>query len=289
MSGMFTAPEGDRMEPKKFFDHLVIVRSKNSEMVKTQQYGIREGCRVDVVVLTQANTDGTPGVLFTDALWFGKLGYSCKRKRGQMVLARIGRGQVAPGRDPNDPPATLVDATGNPNDVAAAEAWMAAHPEVVKLFSQDLPAQPDLDQQKAALEAQGQPPAQHPAQIPQMPGYGYPPAAPQMPAMQPAAMPVYPAAPAGYPVMQQAPVAQMPGYPAAPAVPQMPGYPAPAPQAQMMPQLPMAQPAMPQAPAAPLPVAQAAPLDPSVMGQLSPEALAQLQAAQGAQALAAQV
>jgi hypothetical protein len=124
---MFTAPaSSDFIGPKELLGHLLIVRPiEHVEGVKTQ-YGLKDGIRVDIAVLTARDNTGQP-LVYEGVTWLSsKLIASLKKTLGQLVLGRMSQGAAKPGQEPAW---ELVDAMTDPQAVAAATAFIAAHPE----------------------------------------------------------------------------------------------------------------------------------------------------------------
>lgn len=124
---MFTAPaSAEFIGPKDLLGHLLIVHPiEHVEGVKTQ-YGLKDGIRVDIAVLTARDNTGQP-LVYEGVTWLSaKLIASLKKTIGQLVLARMSQGAAKPGQEPAW---ELVDAMTDPAAVAAATAYMSAHPE----------------------------------------------------------------------------------------------------------------------------------------------------------------
>lgn len=260
MTSPFKAPApSETLPPATIVGHLMIIRPLSHEHGISTVHGVKDAIRADVCVLTQQSpTTGAWGVAYEEILWFsGKLIGALKSRLGDVVLARMAQGAGKPGMQP---PYELHDATGDAQAVAAAQAWLDAHPG---FMSKPLPpAAP-------APAPQPQAPAQQPYQQ-QVPAYPQQPAGPvPLPGMTPA-YPTTPQAPIPLPGMAPAALPQpapVPAYPAAQPAP----IPAPLPAAPA--------PMVPQQYAAPAPqMSPVGPIDPAVLGQLTDEARRQLAA-----------
>jgi hypothetical protein len=242
---MFNAPnDGELVKPKDIVGHLLICRALGTVQGINVNGTLKDGIRLDLVILTTPGADGQPGKTFRDITWINsKLIGSLKNSIGTMVLARMGIGQAKPGQSV---PFVLDDATQDAQAVAAAEDFMRRHPE----FNEATPVS-----QAPAPVAQSAP-AAYPAPAPggyPMPGMALP--GPQPVQGYPVAQPAQQYAP-GFAPQQPFPVAQPVPVQQSLPVAQPAAYPAPAPVAPISVMAP-AQPAP--APAAVAPVAQPVP------------------------------
>lgn len=123
---MFNAP-GEGIRPADLVGHLLICRPlqhvQNHVAINGQD---KDAVVLDLVVLTMAGPDGT-ALALNGVSWINtKLIGSLKTQIGRLVLGRMVQGQAKPGQNA---PFELQDATNDPAAVAAAEAWVNAHPE----------------------------------------------------------------------------------------------------------------------------------------------------------------
>ena len=102
--------------------HLLIITPTEYKTGIQTVHGLAEAVEVEVVDLDAKQTYGS-------VLWFNvALRNALKNKIGQKVLARIGQGAAKPGKSA---PWILVDATGDANAVALANAYLSAAPAPV--------------------------------------------------------------------------------------------------------------------------------------------------------------
>lgn len=257
---MFNAPtDGELVKPKDILGHLLICRALGTVQGINVNGTMKDGIRLDLVILTTPGADGQAGKVFRDITWINsKLIGSLKNSIGTMVLARMGVGQAKPGQSV---PFVLDDATQDPAAVGAAEDFMRRHPE----FSEptpisQAPAQPVPVAQPAPVAY----PAAQPAPVAYPATYGQPMAQP-VPVQQPAQFGQQwaPGQPAAAPVQQPLPVAQPAAIPA----------PVPVAPLSVAPAQPVAQPVPAAAPASNV-------IHPGVWDQM-PEAQQQQMTAQG--------
>jgi len=117
-----TAGEGDRLDVKTVNGHVVLIYVKSYEAAVQTTRGERDAVRLNVA-------DLDTGEHYIDVLWFPKVIVgTLKRQVGSVVLAQVGQGVPKPGQNA---PWVLNDATSAPKAIAAAEAWLAAHPGVL--------------------------------------------------------------------------------------------------------------------------------------------------------------
>lgn len=186
------APAGDQLPAAEVLGHLLLIAPHEyrtgiiTKFTKAGQPG-EDAIVIDCAVLTQQDATGQVPV-FRDALWFNiGLRLTLKKQMGQLVLARMGQGE---GKQGQDPPFTLIDATQDAQAVAFAEAWLGQHPEF------------EADATRKAAAAAGAPAA--PMKAPQPPPAGVP--VPGVPANASAHMATAPAVPA-VPTVPAVPVA----------------------------------------------------------------------------------
>lgn len=99
--------------------HLLIITPTEYKTGIQTVHGLAEAVEVEIVDLDTKQTYGS-------VLWFNvALRNALKNKIGQKVLARIGQGAAKPGKSA---PWILVDATGDANAVALANAHLSAAP-----------------------------------------------------------------------------------------------------------------------------------------------------------------
>lgn len=107
------------LAPADVNNHLLLIKPTSLESEVPTSYGVSDAIRCDVA-------DLSTGELHENVLWFPKVLVSSLQTRiGQMVLAAMGQGQPKPGQSP---PWILIDASGDPNAVGAAQAWLAQNP-----------------------------------------------------------------------------------------------------------------------------------------------------------------
>jgi hypothetical protein len=115
---MFTAPTqggGDSVKVADLAGKLLIITPTEHKREITTVYGVTDAVEVDLVDLDGNETHS--GILFFNVA----LKNALKEKIGQKVLARIGQGTAKPGKSA---PWVLIDATGNPDDLAKANAFI---------------------------------------------------------------------------------------------------------------------------------------------------------------------
>lgn len=183
MSFSFNAPatagSDDRLAPADIVGQLLIIRPLEHVQGVTTTFGEKDGIKVDAVVLTQQNPDGTWGVVYRGALWFqGGLIGSLKTQIGTLVLARMGLGTGKPGQKP---PFQLEDATADGDAVQFASQWMSQHPDFVTELQAPAPrpaaapAAAPIPTPAAVPAAVPAPVAAAPATAPAAPAGGYDP------------------------------------------------------------------------------------------------------------------
>lgn len=118
----FAAPSNNTGESVKVADlagHLLIITPTEYKTGIQTVHGLAEAVEVEVIDLDTKQTHAS-------LLWFNvALRNALKNKIGQKVLARIGQGAAKPGKSA---PWILVDATGDANAVATANAYLASAP-----------------------------------------------------------------------------------------------------------------------------------------------------------------
>lgn len=125
------APEGDKLAPADIEGHLLAVIPTEYRTGIVTQYtkpgeDPSDAISVHCVVLTQQGEDGQPPV-YRDALWFNvSLKNTLRKQIGEVVLARMAKGQAKPGQSA---PFYLADATSDAGAVGFAEQWLDQHPE----------------------------------------------------------------------------------------------------------------------------------------------------------------
>ena len=115
---MFTAPTqggGDSVKVADLAGKLLIITPTEHKREITTVHGVTDAVEVDIVDLD--GNDNHSSVLFFNIA----LKNALKDKIGQRVLARIGQGAAKPGKSA---PWILIDATGNPDDLAKANAYI---------------------------------------------------------------------------------------------------------------------------------------------------------------------
>ena len=125
----FAAPDqANGPYPKDLMDHLLMVWAVDYIDDAPSQFSV-QGQKSDVIVVDLVDLSESSGTAYTSAWWRpGRLIGSLKRRLGSPdpVLAWMGKGVGKPGASA---PYVLIDATGDPQAVAAAEAWISANPE----------------------------------------------------------------------------------------------------------------------------------------------------------------
>lgn len=115
---MFTAPAtsgGADVKPADLEGHLLVIEVAEFVPSVTTSYGEADAIRATVHDITTQDT-------YEDVLWFPKvLVGSLKARVGERVLAVMGKGTAKPGQSA---PWVLTDATGEPELVAAATAYI---------------------------------------------------------------------------------------------------------------------------------------------------------------------
>lgn len=115
---MFTAPTqggGDSVKVADLAGKLLIITPTEHKREITTVHGVTDAVEVNIVDLD--GNDSHSGILFFNIA----LKNALKDKIGQKVLARIGQGSAKPGKSA---PWILIDATGNPDDLAKANAYI---------------------------------------------------------------------------------------------------------------------------------------------------------------------
>lgn len=213
------APAGDQLPAADVLGHLLLIAPHEyrtgiiTRFTKPGGAG-EDAIVIDCAVLTQQDAGGQVPV-YRDALWFNiGLRLTLKKQMGQFVLARMGQGE---GKQGQDPPFTLIDATKDEAAVAFAEGWLAQNSyfETDALRKAELAAGGNHMQQQpmkvappppAGIPVPGVPAnaSQHLATAPQVP------AVPAVPApVNGAPMSIDPAAIAALPPDQQAAILQL--------------------------------------------------------------------------------
>ena len=115
---MFTAPTqggGDSVKVADLAGRLLIITPIEHKREITTVHGVTDAVEVNIVDLDADQT-------YDNILFFNiALKNALKDKIGQKVLARIGQGSAKPGKSA---PWILIDATGNPDDLAKANAFI---------------------------------------------------------------------------------------------------------------------------------------------------------------------
>jgi hypothetical protein len=130
--GLFSPPAGggDIVKPEALQGHLLIVRPLDFKADFPTSFGATDAVSADVVDLSEAGADGHPKV-YKGAMFFNVMLVSgLKSEIGKMVLAVMTQGLAKPGQSA---PWQLQDATQDEASVAAATAYLAAHPEFQNL------------------------------------------------------------------------------------------------------------------------------------------------------------
>lgn len=121
----FAAPSNNTGESVKVADlagHLLIITPTEYKTGIQTVHGLAEAVEVEIIDLDTKQTHAS-------LLWFNvALRNALKNKIGQKVLARIGQGAAKPGKSA---PWILIDATGDANAVATANAYLTSAPAPV--------------------------------------------------------------------------------------------------------------------------------------------------------------
>ncbi len=115
---MFTAPTqggGDSVKVADLAGKLLIITPTEHKREITTVHGVTDAIEVNIVDLDGDETHNN--ILFFNIA----LKNALKDKIGQRVLARIGQGTAKAGKSA---PWVLIDATGNPDDLAKANAFI---------------------------------------------------------------------------------------------------------------------------------------------------------------------
>jgi arginine/ornithine N-succinyltransferase beta subunit len=115
---MFTAPTqggGDSVKVADLAGKLLIITPIEHKREITTVHGVTDAVEVNIVDLDGDETHNN--ILFFNIA----LKNALKDKIGQKVLARIGQGTAKAGKSA---PWVLIDATGNPDDLAKANAFI---------------------------------------------------------------------------------------------------------------------------------------------------------------------
>jgi len=115
---MFTAPTqggGDSVKVADLAGKLLIITPIERKKEITTVHGVTDAIEVNIVDLDGDETHNN--ILFFNVA----LKNALKDKIGQRVLARIGQGTAKAGKSA---PWVLIDATGNPDDLAKANAFI---------------------------------------------------------------------------------------------------------------------------------------------------------------------
>jgi hypothetical protein len=115
---MFTAPTqggGDSVKVADLAGKLLIITPIEHKREITTVHGVTDAIEVNLVDLDGDETHNN--ILFFNIA----LKNALKDKIGQRVLARIGQGTARAGKSA---PWVLIDATGNPDDLAKANAFI---------------------------------------------------------------------------------------------------------------------------------------------------------------------
>jgi arginine/ornithine N-succinyltransferase beta subunit len=115
---MFTAPTqggGDSVKVADLAGKLLIITPIEHKKEITTVHGVTDAVEVNIVDLDGDETHNN--ILFFNIA----LKNALKDKIGQKVLARIGQGTAKAGKSA---PWVLIDATGNPDDLAKANAFI---------------------------------------------------------------------------------------------------------------------------------------------------------------------
>ena len=117
----FAAPstQSESVKVADLAGHLLIITPTEYKVGIETVHGKAEAVEVEVIDLDTKQTHSS-------LLWFNvALRNALKNKIGQKVLARIGQGAAKPGKSA---PWILVDATGDANSVALANAYLTSAP-----------------------------------------------------------------------------------------------------------------------------------------------------------------
>lgn len=144
----FAAPSNNTGESVKVADlagHLLIITPTEYKTGIQTVHGLAEAVEVEVIDLDTKQTHSS-------LLWFNvALRNALKNKIGQKVLARIGQGAAKPGKSA---PWILVDATGDANAVALANAYLTSAPAPAVATPAPVAATGGITPEVAALLAQ---------------------------------------------------------------------------------------------------------------------------------------
>lgn len=126
--GELSSPrQGDIIKAADVVGHLLIVKPVEFLPDFETSNGLRDAIRVDVCDLNATNPAGGYGVVYRDALWFGRVLVSgLRRQMGELVCGWMAQGVGKPGQNP---PFQLTDAVTSPEAVTIIQAWLNAHPE----------------------------------------------------------------------------------------------------------------------------------------------------------------
>lgn len=141
---------GDTLKPADVNGHLLICYAVEYLPSFVTPMGDDPVVRVNVA-------DVDTGEFYENVLWWPKMLISALRDRvNQPVLARMGQGQAKPAQSP---PWVLNAASGDPDAVARAEAWLQANPGRLsgQALASPAPAQPAPEAQPAPAQPVGQP------------------------------------------------------------------------------------------------------------------------------------
>ena len=117
----FAAPstQSESVKVADLAGHLLIITPTEYKVGIETVHGKAEAVEVEVVDLDTKQTHSS-------LLWFNvALRNALKNKIGQKVLAKIGQGAAKPGKSA---PWILIDATGDANAVALANAYLTSAP-----------------------------------------------------------------------------------------------------------------------------------------------------------------
>lgn len=117
----FAAPstQSESVKVADLAGHLLIITPTEYKVGIETVHGKAEAVEVEVINLDTKQTHSS-------LLWFNvALRNALKNKIGQKVLARIGQGAAKPGKSA---PWILIDATGDANAVAIANAYLTSAP-----------------------------------------------------------------------------------------------------------------------------------------------------------------
>lgn len=120
----FAAPstQSESVKVADLAGHLLIITPTEYKVGIETVHGKAEAVEVEVIDLDTKQTHSS-------LLWFNvALRNALKNKIGQKVLARIGQGAAKPGKSA---PWILVDATGDANAIATANAYLTSAPAPV--------------------------------------------------------------------------------------------------------------------------------------------------------------